>query len=88
MLAHHGVAFCGESVPDLVLTGLFLERAAAAQLTLAATGLAVTEADAADALNKRSRTCGAEAVAAIWAYHKRVDARSGGQTVEGMAGCA
>jgi L-fuculose-phosphate aldolase len=75
LLANHGAAFCAATVPELLFTGLFLERAAAAQLALAATGWLVREADPADAAAKRGRTCSPRAVAAAWAYHVRQDGR-------------
>ena len=86
LLANHGVAFCAGSVPDLLFTGLFVERAAAAQLALAASGLDARYSDPADVAAKRSRTCSPEAVADAWGYYARQDERLAGSG--GGSACA
>ena len=79
LLANHGGAYAGSSVPELLMTALYLQRAAASQIELASTGWAPAPAHREDAAAKASRTFGAEAISSFWAYYRRQDDARGGR---------
>ena len=55
LLANHGVTFCGTGIEHATCVGIFLERAARAQVLGAATGLAFSMPDAAIRAKRRSQ---------------------------------
>jgi L-fuculose-phosphate aldolase len=71
LLKNHGVAFVGQSVKEATLAGVFLERAARAQLTLAASSLGYSHPDAAEVQQKRQTIYPSRAVENFWQYYNR-----------------
>ena len=71
LLKNHGVAFVGPSVKEATLAGVFLERAARAQLTLAASSLGYSHPDAAEIHQKRQTIYPSRAIENFWHYYNR-----------------
>jgi len=71
LLKNHGATFVGPSVKEATLAGAFLERAARAQLTLAASGLPHSYPDAAEIHKKRQTIYPPRAVDNFWQYYSR-----------------
>src|SRR5699024_4014687 len=55
LLANHGVAFVGETVEEVTLTGVFLEKAAEFQVDLRASGFSPIEPDPVETKEKFDR---------------------------------
>lgn len=71
LLKNHGATFVGPTVKEATLAGVFLERAARAQLTLAASSLAHSYPDAAEIHQKRQTIYPPRAVENFWQYYNR-----------------
>jgi L-fuculose-phosphate aldolase len=71
LLKNHGVAFVGQSVKEATLAGVFLERAARAQLALAASSLDHSHPEAAEIHQKRQTIYPPRAVDNFWQYYNR-----------------
>jgi L-fuculose-phosphate aldolase len=71
LLKNHGVAFVGRSVKEATLAGVFLERAARAQLTLAASSFDYSHPPAAEIRQKRETIYPPRAVENFWQYYNR-----------------
>jgi L-fuculose-phosphate aldolase len=71
LLRNHGVAFVGRSVKEATLAGVFLERAARAQLTLAASALEHSHPAPAEISQKRETIYPPRAVENFWQYYNR-----------------
>lgn len=71
LLANHGVSFVGASVRDATLAGIFLEKAAEFQLTLASSGLTYETPSAAETVEKHRRIYPERARNNFWMYFNR-----------------
>lgn len=71
LLKNHGATFVGASVKEATLTGVFLERAAKIQLTLAASGIAHTHPRREEVDQKRDTIYPPRAVDNFWQYYLR-----------------
>jgi L-fuculose-phosphate aldolase len=71
LLKNHGATFVGATVKEATLAGVFLERAARAQLALASSGLACSHPDAAEIHQKRQTIYPPRAVDNFWRYYNR-----------------
>jgi L-fuculose-phosphate aldolase len=71
LLKNHGVAFVGPSVKEATLAGVFLERAARAQLTLAASSLGYSHPEPGEIHVKRQTIYPSRAVDNFWQYYNR-----------------
>ncbi|GAA3732239.1 ribulose-5-phosphate 4-epimerase/fuculose-1-phosphate aldolase [Spinactinospora alkalitolerans] len=71
LLANHGVAFVGRNVKEAALSGIFLEKAAKAQLALAASGLAHDPPGAAETIEKHRVIYPERARSNYWMYFNR-----------------
>jgi L-fuculose-phosphate aldolase len=71
LLKNHGAAFVGSDVREATLAGIFLERAARAQLALAASGLGHSYPDAGEIRQKRLTIYPDRAVENFWQYYNR-----------------
>ena len=71
LLKNHGAAFVGHSVQEATLAGVFLEKAARAQLTLAASSLEYSHPDAGEIHQKRQTIYTPRAVENFWQYYNR-----------------
>jgi L-fuculose-phosphate aldolase len=71
LLKNHGATFVGTGIREATLAGVFLERAARVQLTLAASGLAHTYPDADEIRQKRLTIYPDRAVENFWQYYNR-----------------
>ncbi|GAA2134471.1 class II aldolase/adducin family protein [Streptomyces synnematoformans] len=69
--ANHGASFVGRNVRDATLAGIFLEKAAAFQLTLAASGLPYDLPDADESVEKNRRIYPERARDNYWMYFNR-----------------
>lgn len=69
--ANHGVSFVGRNVRDATLAGIFLEKAAAFQLALLASGLPYDPPDAAESVEKNRRIYPERARDNYWMYFNR-----------------
>ncbi len=80
LLKNHGAAFVGSDVREVTLAGIFLEKAARVQLTLAASGLEHTFPDADEIGQKRLTIYPDRAVENFWQYYNRKLDRAEGST--------
>jgi L-fuculose-phosphate aldolase len=71
LLKNHGATFVGTGIREATLAGVFLERAARVQLTLAASGLEHTYPDADEIRQKRLTIYPDRAVENFWQYYNR-----------------
>jgi len=71
LLKNHGAAFVGPDVREVTLAGIFLERAARVQLTLAASGLEHSYPAADEIRQKRLTIYPDRAVENFWQYYNR-----------------
>ncbi|MCU1570454.1 MAG: aldolase [Naasia sp.] len=71
LLANHGVAFVGSTVPELALTGIFLEKAARFQVDLKSSGFPPIEPDPQETREKFDRIYPAKAQNNFWTYFNR-----------------
>jgi L-fuculose-phosphate aldolase len=71
LLKNHGAAFVGSDVREVTLAGIFLEKAARVQLTLAASGLEHSYPDADEIRQKRLTIYPDRAVENFWQYYNR-----------------
>jgi L-fuculose-phosphate aldolase len=71
LLKNHGVAFVGPSVKEATLAGVFLERAARAQLVLAASSLGYSRPGPDEIHQKRLTIYPPRAVDNFWQYYNR-----------------
>lgn len=71
LLKNHGATFVGASVKEATLAGVFLERAARAQLTLTGSGLPHSYPDDAEIHQKRKTIYPPRAVDNFWEYYNR-----------------
>ena len=71
LLRNHGVCFVGKSIKEMCLAGIFLEKAARAQVMLAQSGLEHTCPDAAEIEKKRKTIYPPRAVDNFWDYYNR-----------------
>jgi L-fuculose-phosphate aldolase len=71
LLRNHGATFVGPSVKEATLAGVFLERAARVQLTLAASALGHSHPDADEIHQKRQTIYPPRAVENFWQYYNR-----------------
>ena len=78
-LKNHGVTFVGGDVKEVTLGGIFLEKAAQAQITLAQAGLAHAFPDSAEITPKRKNIYTDKAVNNFWQYYNRKLDRSEGR---------
>lgn len=70
-LMNHGVTFVGADIREMTLGGVFVERAAHAQITLAQSGLAHGFPDAEEIRLKRENIYTAKARNNFWKYYNR-----------------
>jgi L-fuculose-phosphate aldolase len=80
LLKNHGAAFVGTDVRAATLAGIFLEKAARVQLTLAAAGIAHTFPDREEIQQKRRTIYPDRAVENFWQYYNRKLDRAEGTT--------
>ncbi|BDZ47205.1 class II aldolase/adducin family protein [Naasia aerilata] len=81
LLANHGIAFVGSTVPEMTLTGIFLEKAARFQVDLRSSGFAPIEPDPEETKEKFDRIYPAKAQHNFWTFfNRRLD------RVEGLQG--
>ena len=79
-LKNHGVTFVGGDIKEVVLGGIFLERAARAQITLAQVRVAHAFPDRAEIAAKRNNIFTDKAVNNFWQYYNRkLDRMEGGR---------
>jgi L-fuculose-phosphate aldolase len=71
LLKNHGAAFVGPDVREVTLAGIFLEKAARVQLTLAASGLGHSYPEADEIRQKRLTIYPDRAVENFWQYYNR-----------------
>jgi L-fuculose-phosphate aldolase len=71
LLKNHGATFVGTGIREATLAGVFLEKAARVQLTLAASGLEHTYPDADEIARKRQTIYPDRAVENFWQYYNR-----------------
>jgi len=71
LLANHGIAFVGSTVPELTLTGIFLEKAARFQVDLKSSGFTPIEPDPQETKEKFDRIYPAKAQHNFWTYFNR-----------------
>ena len=71
LLKNHGATFVGASVKEATLAGVFLERAARMQLTLASSGFAYTHSGPDEINQKRNTIYPPRAVDNFWQYYLR-----------------
>jgi L-fuculose-phosphate aldolase len=71
LLKNHGVAFVGQTVKEATLAGIFLEKAARAQLTLAASSLGYSHPGPAEIHQKRQTIYPSRAIDNFWQYYNR-----------------
>jgi L-fuculose-phosphate aldolase len=71
LLKNHGAAFVGADVREVTLAGVFLEKAARVQLTLAASGLEHSYPDSDEIRQKRLTIYPDRAVENFWQYYNR-----------------
>jgi L-fuculose-phosphate aldolase/molybdate transport system substrate-binding protein len=69
--ANHGASFTGRNVRDATLAGIFLEKASAFQLALAASGLPYDPPDAEESVEKNRRIYPERARDNYWMYFNR-----------------
>jgi L-fuculose-phosphate aldolase len=87
LLKNHGAAFVGPDVREVTLAGIFLEKAARAQLTLAASGLGHSYPDADEIRQKRLTIYPDRAVENFWQYYNRkLDRVEGSMPANGSTG--
>lgn len=80
LLKNHGATFVGPDVREVTLAGIFLEKAARAQLTLAASGLGHSCPDPDEIRQKRQTIYPDRAVENFWQYYNRKLDRAEGST--------
>ena len=80
LLKNHGAAFVGTDVREATLAGIFLEKAARVQLTLAASGLEHSHPGADEIRQKRLTVYPDRAVENFWQYYNRKLDRAEGTT--------
>jgi ribulose-5-phosphate 4-epimerase/fuculose-1-phosphate aldolase len=84
LLKNHGAAFVGADVREVTLAGIFLEKAARVQLTLAASAIEHSCPDADEVRQKRRTIYPDRAVENFWQYYNRkLDRAEGGMTMQG-----
>ncbi len=71
LLKNHGAAFVAASIKECTLAGVFLERAARVQLTLAGSGIPYSHPDADEIKVKRQTIYPPRAVENFWQYYNR-----------------
>lgn len=71
LLANHGVAFVGATVPEVTLAGIFLEKAARFQVDLKASGFSPIEPDPEETREKFDRIYPPKAQHNFWTYFNR-----------------
>jgi L-fuculose-phosphate aldolase len=71
LLKNHGVAFVGQSIKEATLAGVFLERAARVQLTLAASSFGYSHPGPDEIHQKRQTIYPPRAVENFWQYYNR-----------------
>jgi L-fuculose-phosphate aldolase len=71
LLKNHGATFVGRSVPEATLAGVFLERAARAQLVLAASAIPHYHSGPDEIQQKRRTIYPPRAVENFWQYYNR-----------------
>ncbi|GAA3755384.1 class II aldolase/adducin family protein [Salinactinospora qingdaonensis] len=90
LLANHGVAFVGRNVKEATLSGIFLEKAAKAQLALAASGLGHAPPSAAETIEKHEVIYPERAKDNYWMYFNRkldaLEGRAGSGALRGYEG--
>lgn len=79
LLRNHGVVVAGDTLPNLVVTAIFLETAAHNALDILATGRPFVEVTPDDAAAKRERTTNASVFAGFWKYYRRRNGRTDGR---------
>jgi L-fuculose-phosphate aldolase len=80
LLRNHGAVFCGSSIPEATLTGIWLERAAADALLLGASRAPVTVPEENELRAKRQKTFAPPLVEGFWQYLcRRLAAVEGGR---------
>ncbi|HTS97791.1 MAG TPA: class II aldolase/adducin family protein [Streptosporangiaceae bacterium] len=80
LLRNHGAAFVGADVREATLAGVFLEKAARVQLTLAASGLEHSHPGPDEIRQKRLTIYPDRAVENFWQYYNRKLDRAEGRT--------
>jgi L-fuculose-phosphate aldolase len=75
LMANHGAAVAGRSVPQVGVMVMALTRAIGAQLVMASTGWPVSEADAGDADEKGRFAYSLEMTENHWSFYRRRDGR-------------
>jgi len=71
LLRNHGVAFVGDSVPEAMLAGIFLEKAAKFQVDLMQMGVNPEPPSRDETIEKRNRIYPAKAQENYWMYFNR-----------------
>ncbi|MEQ9813813.1 MAG: class II aldolase/adducin family protein [Azospirillaceae bacterium] len=71
-LRNHGVSFVGRSIQELCLTGIFLEKACRAQITLAQSGLPYSWPEAEEVARKRANIYPPRARDNFFGYYDRL----------------
>ena len=69
LMRNHGVTFVGESIPEATLAGIFLEKAARAQIILATTGWDHSYPDEAEIKQKHKTIYPPRAINNFWNYY-------------------
>lgn len=82
LLKNHGATWVGATVKEATLAGVFLERAARAQLALAGSGLHYYHSDPAEIHQKRETIYPPRAVENFWSYYNRKLDRKEGRIAE------
>jgi L-fuculose-phosphate aldolase len=82
LMISHGMAFCGRSIAEATLVGIFVEKAVKAQLDIAKTGLPYVWPAPEDVAAKRATLRSARGLTESWDYLVRLVNRTG--TVGGI----
>ena len=77
LMISHGMAFCGRSIAEATLVGIYVEKSVKAQLDLAKTGLPFIWPSAEDVAAKRATLRSPRALTESWDYLTRLIHRTG-----------
>jgi L-fuculose-phosphate aldolase len=77
LMISHGMAFCGTSIREAALVGIYIEKSVKAQIDLAKTGLAYDWPTPEDVAAKRATLRSARGVEESWNYLVRLAGRIG-----------
>jgi ribulose-5-phosphate 4-epimerase/fuculose-1-phosphate aldolase len=71
LMRNHGITFCGPTVEECVLAGIFLERACHAQLVAGASGFKWTHPDDREMLEKYQTVMAPSFIRNSWEFYVR-----------------